>query len=68
MKVYVIIENNEEEYEDYCEWIKEIYSNREKAEKRFIELLNINRKKKLKRIRYNENIGQYRLEKHELIV
>ena len=38
MKVYVIIENNYEDYEDYREWIEGIYANKEIVEKRIMEL------------------------------
>lgn len=69
-KVYVIIKNNEEEYEDYGEWIEEVYIDKEKAENRFIELVKTNYYKKDKLIRkaiYDENIGAYRLEEHEIL-
>lgn len=73
MEIYVIIKNDEEEYEDYTEWIEEIYSNKEKAEKRFLELIAKNKYKKDRKINMSkyyeecENIGAYRLEKHTLI-
>ena len=77
MKVYVIIENNEEEYEDYFEWIEEIYNNKEKAKTRFKELVATNKYKKDRRVDVNKhikatnekhvNIGAYRLEEHEVL-
>jgi len=70
MKVYIIIANNEEEYEDYSEWIKEVYTNKDEAERRFIELVKTNNYKKdrmIMKAKYNENIGAYRLEEHEVI-
>ena len=69
MDVYVIFENNEEEYEDYFDWIEEIYINKEKAEERFIELIKTNKYKEDRRImkaRYDTDIGAYRLEKHKI--
>ena len=77
MKVYVIIKNNEEEYEDYFEWIEEIYSNKEKAKIRFKELVVTNKYKRDRRVDVNKhikatrekriNVGAYRLEEHEVL-
>ena len=70
MNVYIIFENNEEEYEDYCDWIKEIYINKEKAEKRYIELIKTNyyiKDTRIRKARYDQNVGAYRLEKHMII-
>ena len=70
MKIYIIFRNNEEEYEDYDEWIEEVYESKERAEKRFIELVKTNQYKRdrmIKKAKYDENIGAYRLEEHELI-
>lgn len=70
MNVYIIFKNNEEEYEDYVDWIEEIYINKEKAEKRFIELIKTNQYKENRRIRkarYNINIGAYRIEENKII-
>ena len=70
MKVYIIIKNNEEEYDDYDEWIYEIYSNKEKTENRFIELVRNNKYKcdrNIKKAKYSDNIGAYRLEEHNII-
>ena len=33
-KIYIIFKNNEEEYDDYSDWIIEIYKDKEKAENR----------------------------------
>lgn len=69
MNVYIIFKNNEEEYEDYFDWIEEIYINKEKAEKRFIELIKTNyyiKDTRIRKARYDENIGAYRLEKHKI--
>lgn len=68
--IYIIFENNQEEYEDYFDWIKEIYFDKEKAKKRFFELIKTNRytkDNKLKKVRYGRDIGAYRLEKHKII-
>jgi len=70
MKVYIIIKNNEEEYDDYYEWIEEAYANKDKAERRFIELVKANHYKEdrmIRKAKYDENIGAYRLEEHEVI-
>lgn len=70
MKIYIILKNNEEEYEDYDDWIEEIYENKESAENRFIELVKTNKYKEdriIRKARYNEDIGAYRLEEHKLI-
>ena len=77
MKVYIIIKNNEEEYEDYFEWIEEVYKNKEKAETRFLELIKTNKYKKDRRINIQKyykdseneliDVGAYRLEIHEVI-
>lgn len=70
MKIYVILKSNEEEFEDYDDWIEEVYESKEIAEKRFIELIKTNQYKKdrmIKKAKYDENIGAYRLEEHELI-
>lgn len=70
MKIYVIFKNNEEEYEDYDDWIEEVYESKERAEKRFIELVKTNCYKKdrmIRKAKYDENIGAYRLEEHEVI-
>lgn len=70
MKIYVIFKNNEEGYEDYYDWIEEIYENKERAEKRFIEPVKTNHYKEdrtIRKAKYNTNIGAYRLEEHELI-
>lgn len=78
MKIYIIFENNEEEYEDYIDWILEIYKEKEKAEKRFIELIKTNKHVKDREVNLEEhykdieencraNIGAYRLEQHEII-
>lgn len=69
MNVYIIFKNNEEEYEEYVDWIEEIYINKEKAEKRFIKLIKTNyyiKDTKIRKARYNENIGAYRLEEHKI--
>lgn len=69
--VYIIFKNNEEEYEDYDEWIYKIYANQSKAEKRFIELIKTNKYKedrKIRKAKYNENVGAYRLEKYQVIL
>jgi hypothetical protein len=68
MKIYIIFKNNEEEYDDYCDWITEIHLDKEKAEKRFVELIKTNHYKKdriIRNVKYNENIGAYRIEEHE---
>lgn len=68
-KIYIIFKNNEEEYDDYCDWITEIHLDKEKAEKRFVELVKTNQYKKdraIKRAKYNEDIGAYRIEEHEI--
>jgi len=65
MYIYMIIKNNEEEYEDYDEWVSEVYINKQNAEKRFMQLI-----KKYTRIRtpkYNQNFGAYRLEKQKVL-
>lgn len=80
MKIYIIFKNNEETYEDYYEWILEVNENKERAKKRFLELIKTNKSKKdRKEINIEEylkeqqdyrrlnNIGAYRLEEHELI-
>lgn len=80
MKVYIIFKNNEEEYEDYTDWIEEIYIDKEKAEKRFIELVKTNQYVKDREVNLEEhykntekycgasiNVGAYRLEQHEII-
>ena len=78
MKVYIIFKNNEEEYEDYGDWIEEIYKDKEKAEKRFIELIKTNKYAKDREVNLEKhykdtekycdaNIGAYRLEQHEII-
>lgn len=70
MEAYIILKNNEEEYEDYSEWIFEVYIEKEKAEKRFIELIKTNKEetdRTIRKARYNENIGAYCLEKHKII-
>jgi hypothetical protein len=78
MKIYIIFENNEEEYDDYIDWILEIYKEKEKAEKRFIELIKTNKHVKDREVNLEEhykdteencraNIGAYRLEQHEII-
>lgn len=68
-KIYIIFKNNEEEYDDYSDWIIEIYKDKEKAEKRFVELVKTNQYKKdraIKSAKYNEDIGAYRIEEHEI--
>lgn len=68
-KIYIIFKNNEEEYEDYSDWIIEIYKNKERAENRFVELVKTNQYKKdraIRKVKYNENIGAYRIEEHEI--
>lgn len=68
-KIYIIFKNNEEEYDDYSDWIIEIYKDKGKAEKRFVELVKTNQYKKdraIKSAKYNENIGAYRIEEHEI--
>ena len=70
MKVYIIIKNNEEEYDDYADWIEEIYLDKAKAENRFIELVKSNKYKHdrtIRKARYDEAIGAYRLEEHDII-
>lgn len=76
MKVYIIIENNLEDYDDYREWIEEVYSDKEKVEKRLIELVKNNHYKKdrldniedfYKRQEVDGNVGAYRLEEHEVL-
>ena len=68
-KIYIIFKNNEEEYDDYADWIIEIYKDKERAEKRFVELVKTNQYKKdrvIRRAKYNEDIGAYRIEEHEI--
>lgn len=68
-KIYIIFKNNEEEYDDYSDWIIEIYKDKEKAENRFVELVKTNQYKKdraIKSAKYNEDIGAYRIEEHEI--
>lgn len=68
-KIYIIFKNNEEEYEDYSDWIIEIYKDKERAEKRFIELVKTNHYKKdrmIRKVKYDENVGAYRIEEHEM--
>lgn len=68
-KIYIIFKNNEEEYDDYSDWITEIYKDKEKAEKRFVELVKTNQYKKdrtIRKVKYNEDIGAYRIEEHEI--
>ncbi len=68
-KIYIIFKNNEEEYDDYSDWIIEIYKDKEKAEKRFVELVKTNQYKKdraIRKAKYNEDIGAYRIEEHEI--
>lgn len=68
-KIYIIFKNNEEEYDDYSDWIIEIYKDKERAENRFVELLKTNQYKKdrvIRRAKYNEDIGAYRIEEHEI--
>ena len=70
MKIYIIFENNVGEYDDYQDWIIETYKDKEKAEKRFIELVKTNHYKEdrtIRDVKYNENIGAYRIEEHEII-
>ncbi len=78
MKVYIIFQNNEEELEDYCDWILGVYKDKEKAEKRFVELIKTNKYAKDRKVNLEEhyketekyvqsNIGAYRLEQHEII-
>ena len=70
MKIYIIFKNNEEEYDDYNDWIEEIYESKERAEKRFIELVKTNYytiDRMIKKAKYDKDIGAYRLEEHELI-
>lgn len=69
MKLYIIFKNNEEEYDDYQDWIFEIYKSKEKAEQRFIELVKSNhyaKDRKIRKTKYNEDIGAYRIEEHEM--
>ena len=69
MKLYIIFKNNEEEYEDYNDWIFEIYKSKEKAEQRFIELVKPNHyeeDREISKTIYNEGIGAYRIEEHEM--
>lgn len=68
-KIYIIFKNNEEEYDDYSDWIIEIYKDKERAENRFVKLVKTNQYKKDRAIgkaKYNENIGAYRIEEHEI--
>lgn len=68
-KIYIIFKNNEEEYDDYSDWIIEIYKDKGKAEKRFVELVKTNQYKKdrtIRKVKYNEDIGAYRIEEHEI--
>lgn len=68
-KIYIIFKNNEEEYDDYSDWIIEIYKDKERAEKRFVELVKTNQYKKdrtIRKVKYNEDIGAYRIEEHEI--
>lgn len=68
-KIYIIFKNNEEEYDDYSDWIIEIYKDKERAEKRFVELVKTNQYKKdraIRKAKYNEDIGAYRIEEHEI--
>ena len=68
-KIYIIFKNNEEEYDDYSDWIIEIYKDKERAEKRFVELVKTNQYKKdraIKSAKYNEDLGAYRIEEHEI--
>mgnify|MGYP007089392815 CR=1 FL=1 len=68
-KIYIIFKNNEEEYDDYSDWITEIYKDKERAEKRFVELVKTNQYKKdrtIRKVKYNEDIGAYRIEEHEI--
>lgn len=81
MKVYIIFENNEEEYDDYLEWIYAVYNEKRKAEETILKLTQTNRYKadRPKNIgEYYElvrrclgwvygNVGAYRLEEHEVI-
>lgn len=80
MKAYIIIENNGCEYDDYKEWIYEVYLDKNNAIKKFDELV-VNSKwrpPKLKKeiqeeqkrfYQYydNGNNGFYRFEEHEII-
>lgn len=81
MKVYIILKNNEEEYDDYSEWIYAVYNKKRKAEKSILELTqsNLCKKNRPKDIEeyyklakenlgwINGNVGAYRLEEHEVI-
>lgn len=70
IKSYIIIQNNEEEFEDYGEWIKEVYLDKNKAEKRFLELIRNNCSKevnKIKKAKYDENIEAFRLEEYMVV-
>lgn len=78
MKVYIIFQNNEEDFEDYCDWILGVYKDKGKAEKRFVELIKTNKYTKDREVNLKEhykdtekyvkfNIGAYRLEQHEII-
>lgn len=81
MKVYIIFRNNEEEYDDYLEWIYAVYNEKRKAEEVILKLTQSNKYKadRPKDIKdYYElakrnfgwvygNVGAYRLEEHEVI-
>lgn len=76
MKVYIIIENNLEDYDDYNEWIREVYLNKENAERTIVELVKNNYYKKdridniedfYKKQEVDGNVGAYRLEEHEVL-
>ena len=47
-----------------------IYKDKEKAEKRFIELIKTNHYKKdrmIRKARYSKDVGAYRIEEHEVV-
>ena len=56
MKVWIVIENNEQEYEDYREWVEAVFDSKEKAEIYVAEQIDYHE--------YNED--RFTIEDHEV--
>lgn len=64
MSIYIIKGNNGEMYDDYYEWIEEVFFDRRKAEKRVKELKKEARKDYKKDQLYEER--QYKIEEYDV--
>lgn len=64
MSIYIIKGNNGEMYDDYYEWIEEVFFNRQKAEKRLKELKKEAHDDYKKEPIYEER--QYKIEEYEV--